>query len=110
MPGDHIVHRDPASGGHRRGKIGPGFDLVGDDGIGAAPELFHAPDLDHIGAGPGDLCAHGVQEVCQVHDVGLLGGVFDDGGALSQDCGDHDVHGGANGDHIQADHSALHAV
>ena len=47
--------------------------------------------------------AHGVQEVGQVHNVGLLGGVFDDGGALGQRGGQHDVHGGAHGDHVQID-------
>ena len=56
-----------------------------------------------VGAGALDVRAHGVEEVGQIHDVGLLGRVFDDGGALCQHGGHHDVHGGAHGDNVQID-------
>ena len=89
-----------AGGGHRR-HIGPGLDLVGDDGVAAAVEPGHAGDLDGVRPRAADVRAHGVQEVGKVHDVGLLGDILDDGGALRQGGGHHDIHGGAHGDHIQ---------
>ena len=39
----------------------------------------------------------------------LLGGVFDDGGALGQRRGHHDVHRCTDGDHVEIDVRALHA-
>ncbi len=33
-----------------------------------------------VRTGAHDVGTHGVEEVGQIHDVGLLGGVFDDGG------------------------------
>ena len=39
---------------------------------------------------------------------GLLGGVFDDGHAVGQGGGQHDVHGSAHGDDIQVDLGARH--
>ena len=99
--GDDILNEHiPAGGGHG-GHIGTGFDLVGDDGVGSAPELLHAPDLDDVGARPHDVGPHGVEEVGQVHDVRLLGGVLNDGHAVGQHGGQHDVHGSPHGHHVQ---------
>ena len=47
-----------------------------------------------------------LEEVGQVHDVGLLGGVFNDGHAIGQHAGQHDVHGGPHRDHVQIDLTA----
>ena len=65
--------------------------------------MIHALNLDGVGAGTADVGAHGVQEVGQIHDVGFLGGVLNDGVAVCQSCGHHDVHGGTHGNHIQID-------
>ena len=92
--GEEALH-----GGH----IGARLDLVGDDGVGAPPQAGDAPDLDDVGAGSHDVGSHGVEEVGQIHDVGLLGGVFDDGEPLGQGGGQHDVHGGAHRHHVQID-------
>ncbi len=70
--------------------------------------MVHPPDLDDIGAGAHDGGAHGVEEVGQINDVWLPGGVFDDGGTLCHGGGQHDVHGGAHRDYIQIDGGALH--
>ncbi len=67
----------------------------------------HAEDPDGIGTGTLDVGAHGVEEVGKVNDVRLLGGVFDDGGALGQHRGHHNVHRGTHGDHVQIDGRAL---
>ena len=39
----------------------------------------------------------------QIHDMGLTGGVFDDGGPLGQCRRHHNVHGSAHGHHVQID-------
>ena len=62
-----------------------------------------APDLDDVSARAGDLCAHRVEEVGKVHDVGLLRRVFYVGDPVGQDCADHDIHGGADGDDVEID-------
>ena len=66
-------------------------------------ETVHTVDLDGVGAGSADVRAHGVEEVCQVHDVGLPGGVFNDGTALGQSGRKDDVHGCAHGHLVQVD-------
>ena len=103
MLGDDVLDQDVAAGGHGRGHVGTGFDLVGDGGVGSAVEGLHALDLDGVGTGTGDAGTHGVQEVGQVHDVGLLGRVLDDGLTLNEAGGHHDVGSCAHTDHVQAD-------
>ena len=110
MLGDDVLDQDVAAGGDRCGHVGTGLDLVGDGGVGAAVEGFDALDLDGVGARAGDVGTHGVQEVGQVHDVGLLGRVLDDGLTLDQAGGHHDVGSRAHTDHVQADALATQAI
>ena len=110
MLGNHVLHQHVAAGGGNGGQVSTRLDLVGDDGIGAAAQGVDAPDLDGIGARAGNARAHGIEEVGQVHDVGFLGGVFNDGLAGEQGRGDHDVHRRAHRRHVQADPIALQAV
>ena len=98
--GDDVADEDAAAGGGDCGHIGACLDLVGDDGIGAAVEGFHAVDFDDIGAGAHDVGAHGVEEVGHVHNMWFLGGVFDDSQAVCQDAGQDGVDGGADRDLI----------
>ena len=107
MLGDHVADQDFSPGGRGGDHIGARLDLIGDDGVSAAVELFHAVDLDGIGTCAAHVGAHGVEEVCQIHDMGLSGGVLDDGPAGGQDRGDHDVHGCAHGDLVQIDPGAV---
>ena len=69
--------------------------------------MEYSPDLDHIGARPGDLGPHGVQEVGQIHNMRLPGSVFNDSCALRQHGGEHEVHGGPHAGHVQVDLAAL---
>ena len=103
MLGDHVGHQDVAP--HRRGcrQVGPGLDLVGDDGVGAAVQGVDAPDLHRVGAGAGNPGAHGIEEVGKVHDVGLLGGVLYDRLTGQQRRRQHDVHRGSHTGNIQTD-------
>lgn len=110
MLGDDVVDADLAPGGGNGGHVGARLDLVGDDGVTSALELFHAPDLDDVRPRAHDVRAHGVEEVGQVHDVRLLGSVFDDGQAVGQGCGDEDVHGRTHGDHVQVDLRSVQAA
>ena len=103
MLGDHILHQHVASGGGDGSHIGARLDLVRNDGIGAAPERVHPPDLHRIRARAGDPGTHGVEEVGQVHDMGLLGCVFNHGLAGKQGSRHHDIDGSAHACHIQAD-------
>ncbi len=85
------------SGDHQRASL----DLIGNDRIGRAVEMLLTADADHIRAGALDLRAHGVEEVGQVNDMGLLGCVVDGGVALGLDCRHHHVDGAAHGHHIK---------
>ena len=85
------------SGDHQRASL----DLIGNDRIGRAVEMLLTADADHIRAGALDLRAHGVEEVGQINDMGLLGSVVDGGVALGLDCRHHHVDGAAHGHHIK---------
>ena len=85
-------------------------------------QLFHTAHLDHIGAGTAHVGTAHVQEVGQVHHMGLLGAVFQNGLALCHHSGEHAVHGSAHTDLIKEDvcavellgthrdHAVVHAV
>ena len=103
MFGDHVLDQHLAPGGSHSSHIGPRLDLVGDDGVGAASEPLHPVDLDHISARAPDIRPHRVEEVGQVHDMGLFRGVLDHRHALGQGGGQHDVHRGPHRDHVQID-------
>ncbi len=60
--------------------------------------------------GPHDVSPHGVEEVGQVHDMGFLGGVFDDGQAIRQGGGQQNIHGGPHRYHVQIDLGAVEAA
>ena len=108
--GDHVLHQHVAAHRRDRCQVGSRLDLVGDDGVGAAPQGIDAPDLDGIRARAGDPRAHGVQEVGQIHDVRLLRRVFDDGLTGQQGRRQHDVDGRAHGRHVQADPTAVESL
>ena len=110
MLGDNILNQHVAADGSCGSHVGAGLDLVGDDGISTAVELFDTADLDGIGTCAGDGCAHGVQEVGHINDMGLLCGVADDGLAGQQAGSQHQVDGGADGSHIQVDTGAVETV
>ena len=109
MFGNDILYRYAAAGSCHGSHVGAGFDLIGNDGISAAHQALYAADLDHIGTGAHNIGAHGIEEVGQIYDMRLLGGVFNNGLTLSQGCSDHNIHGGSHRDHIQIDVGALQA-
>ena len=76
MLGDDILYQHITAGGSHCCQICTCLDLIGDNGVAAALELFHATDLHGIRTGAGDPGAHGIEEVGQVHDVGLLGSIL----------------------------------
>lgn len=80
-------------GGHE----GSGFDAVGDDGVFDGVELFDAFDGDAAGSSALDFGSHGVEEVGEVEDFGFCGGGFDDGDAIGEGGGHHDVVGAEDG-------------
>ena len=107
--GDDAAHADLSARGGNGRHVGACLDLVGDDGVGAAVQALHARDADGVGAGALDVRAHGVEEVGEIDDVRLLRRIFDDGRAVRQSRGHHDVHGRADGDHVEINVRALHA-
>ena len=98
--GNDVADLDGPAAGRYGGHIRARLDLVRYDGIGAAGEPLHAPDLDDVRAGSHDVRAHGVQKVGHVHDMGLLGGVFNDR--------QHNVDGSAYGHLVQENVGPLH--
>ena len=107
MLGNDVLHQHLAAGCCHSRHIGACFNLVGNDGIGAAAQPLNTPDLNDIGTGAGHIGAHGIEEVCQIYNMGFFGSVFDDGGALCQNGGNHNVHGCAHGNNIQIDAAAM---
>ena len=110
MLGDDVADEHLAPGGGHGGHISARLNLVRDNGVAAAGQALHPADLDHVGARAHDLRPHGVEEVGQIHDVGLLGGVLNDRQAVGQHGRQHDVHGGAHRDDVQIDLGAAHAA
>ena len=55
-------------------------------------ELVHPVNLDGVCTGAAHVGPHGVEEVCQVNNMGFSGGIFYDGSAGSQDGCQNDIH------------------
>src|SRR5690606_32634637 len=64
------------------------LDVVAADSVPGAVQAFHALDLQYVRADPGDSRAHRVQQVAQVLDVRLRGGVAQ----ASRAAGEHRGH------------------
>jgi len=62
-----------------------------------AVQFRDAFDDDPAGARAFDFGAHGVEEIREIDDLRLGGGAFDDGGALGEDGGHHDIVGSQDG-------------
>mmetsp|Transcript_70163 Transcript_70163/g.222457 ORF Transcript_70163/g.222457 Transcript_70163/m.222457 type:complete len:356 (+) Transcript_70163:178-1245(+) len=105
--GNHGRHGDARVGDGRRAEEGPRLDAVGDDLEVRAAQLLHALDGDGPGPRPDDLRPHGVEEVREVHDLGLLGGVGDYRLALGE-AGRHEER--LRGPHAGAVHVDLRPV
>ena len=61
----------------------------------------NAADLDNVGTCASYVSSHGVEEVSEVNDMRFLCRVFDDGQTLRAARGEHDVHGRADGYHVE---------
>ncbi|MPM43145.1 hypothetical protein SDC9_89818 [bioreactor metagenome] len=105
--GNHVADEQLAAGGRNGGHIGACLDLVGNDRIGSAAEPVHSADFNDVGTSAHDIGAHGVEEVGKVHDMRLLGGVFNHRHAVGQSGGQHNVHSCADGHDVQIDLRAL---
>ena len=123
MLGGNVLHQNIAAGGSSSHHVAASLNLIRDDAVGAAVHLFHAAHLDHIGACAADVRTAHIQEVCQIHHMGFLGTVFQNGLALGHYSGEHTVHGSAHADLIKedmgtgqlllgahGDHAVIHAV
>ena len=104
---DDVLHAHLAAGGGAGDHIGPGLYLVGDNRVAPAVEGVRAVDLDAVRAGPAHVRAHGVQEVREVDDVRLLGGVLDYGAAAGHAGREDDVHRRADADLVQVNPRAV---
>ena len=76
---------------------GAGFDAVGDDLVLRAVQFLHAFDDDAPRAGAFDLRAHRVEEIREIHDFRFGGGAVDDGDAVGEHGGHHDIVGAEHG-------------
>ena len=122
MLGGNILHQHIPARSRSSHHVAAGFDLIRNDAVGAAVHLFHTAHLDDIGACTAHIRTAHIQEVCQIHHMGLLGTVFQNGLALGHDSGEHTVHGSAHTDLIKEDmrtvqllgthrdHAIIHAV
>ena len=82
---------DVSAGGSRRAEVCSGNDAVRDDPVCAAVERLSRRHGDDRAACTPHLRAHGAQEILQVADLWLTGGVADDGVARRAAGGQHGV-------------------
>ena len=88
----------------RRGNhVGACLNHVGNDGIRAAVQLLDAADLDDRRARSRDVCTAGVEKVCKVNDVRLLGGVVKHRGALCKHRCKHQIDRSADRRDVKVD-------
>ena len=93
----HALERDFLSGDRARDQERAGLDAVRDDVVLGAVQFLHAFDDDAPRAGAFDFRAHLVEEIREIDDFGFRGGALDDGDALGEHRGHHDVVGAENG-------------
>ena len=86
-----------------RDEEGSGLDAVREHGVLSAMEPLHPVDGDDGGAGALDFRAEGDEEVREIHDLRLARGVLDDGSAVRQGSGHHEVLGAGYGDALHVD-------
>ena len=53
--------------------------------------MLNTADFDGVCAGASYVCAHGVQEVCEINDMRLFCGVFNNCQSSGLDCGEDNV-------------------
>ena len=110
MLGDDVGQGNTAARSGYGAHIGAGFDHVGNNGVGATVQFLYAINVNFRCACTQNVSAAHIQEIGQGHDVGLSGGVTDDGSAFCQHGGQHDVDGSTYGSHVQNNLSAAHSV
>ena len=86
------------------------LDAIAHDGVGDGVKLVNALHLDDGRPGALDLGAHLVEEVGEVHDLGLARRVVDRRRALGEDGGHHEVLGGAHAREGERDRVPRQAV
>ena len=97
---------DLAAGDRRRGEEGGRLDPVGHDAVVDRPRASpgSTPWMTSVDEPmPVDLGAHGVEEVAEVGDLGLAGGVVEHRRALGVHGGHQDVLGGADARELEGD-------
>ena len=100
-------HRHVAPGDGARDDQGARLDAIGDHPVLGAGQLGDALDLQARGPGAVHPGPHGVQQRGEVGDLGLARGVLDDGGALGERRGHHEVLGPRHGDDVRGDARGL---
>jgi hypothetical protein len=97
--------------GHGGGDgVGAHLDAIGDHRVGRAVQTGDTGDRHGRRARPLDLGAHGVQAFLQVDQLGLAGGVVQDGDAVGDHGGQHRMLGRADRDDREGDLGALQAA
>ena len=100
---DHDVAACHRGGDHVR----PRLDVIGGHAVtGPVEQAALAFDDDELGPGATDASTHAEQAAREVHDVRLACGVADDGDALGEHRGHHQVLRTGDGRHVQVDASA----
>ncbi len=108
--GDNAFDGEFAAGDGGKAGEAADFEVVGADGVVAAPEAFGAFDGNGVGADAVDAGAHFGEHVAEALDVWFAGGVLDAGGAFGCGCGHEGVFGGGNRGFIHEDVVAFEVV
>ena len=86
------------------------FNAVGHDCVRSTVQLLNTLDVDATGAVAFDLGTHGNQQLGQIGNLWLLGGVFQHSFALGQSCRHEEIFGASNGHHVSGNTCALQAA
>ncbi len=97
------LHRHIAARGQGGAQKSADFDAVGNDAVRRAVQGVHALNANLRGAVAADLRAHGTQQIGEIDNLGLARRVVDQGFALGQRGGHHQVFGARHGDHVGGD-------
>ena len=87
------VQRQLAAGQCARHEVGAGFYTVRDDGVLRPRQCVDAVHANGRGAGAFDARSHLGQQLCQVDDLRLAGGILEQALAVGQGCGHQQVFG-----------------
>ena len=103
MPRQNTLDRHGAAGGGAGQKVGPGLDHIGNDAVGGAVQMRHAPDTNGSCTAAADVGPAAVEVVAQVGHVRFARRVTQNAFSVGAHRCQYGIDGGADGHQVKAD-------